>query len=112
MSKPIIHAYSKYSREAVILLGKLIRSARKERKLTAQEVADRAGISRGLLQRIEKGVLKCEIGAVFEVAAILGIKLFDADPNTLTKHIRQIEEKLTLLPKSIRKIKKEVDDDF
>lgn len=112
MSKPVIRAYSKYSRDAAILLGGLIRSARKERKLTAQEVADRAGISRGLLQRIEKGALKCEIGAVFEVAAILSITLFDAGPNALTKHIRQVQEKLTLLPKSIRKIKKEVDDDF
>jgi transcriptional regulator with XRE-family HTH domain len=112
MTKLIIRAYSKYSRDAAILLGELIRAARKERKWTAQEVADRAGISRGLVQRIEKGVPKCEIGAVFEVAAILGIKLFDADSGVLTKYIRQIEEKLTLLPKSIRKIKKEVDDDF
>ena len=32
--------------------------------ITAQELADRAGISRGMLQRIEKGNLKCEIGAV------------------------------------------------
>jgi transcriptional regulator with XRE-family HTH domain len=61
------------------LLGALIREARNERKLTAQELADRAGISRGLLQRIEKGNLKCEIGAVFEVATIVGVKLFDAD---------------------------------
>ena len=83
-----------------------------ERKLTAQEVADRASISRGLLQRIEKGDLKCEIGAVFEVAAIVGVKLFDADETSLTKHIRQTEDKLTLLPKSVRKKTKAVDDDF
>jgi ribosome-binding protein aMBF1 (putative translation factor) len=64
------------------LLGALIREARNERKLTAQELADRAGISRGLLQRIEKGNLKCEIGAVFEAATIVGIKLFEADGST------------------------------
>jgi transcriptional regulator with XRE-family HTH domain len=112
MPKSIIRSYSHYNRDAVALLGKLIRSVRKERKLTVQEVADRSAISRGLLQRIEKGDLKCEIGAVFEVATLLGIQLFHADSATLHKYIRQIDEKLTLLPRSIRKIKREVDNDF
>lgn len=103
MPKSVTRTYSRYSREAVTLLAGLIRSARKERKLTAQEVAERAGISRGMLQRIEKGNLKCEVGAMFEVAGIVGVKLFDADETTLTKHIRQTEEKLALLPKSVRK---------
>lgn len=112
MPKSITRTYSRYARDAVALLGGLIRSARKQRKLTTQEVAERAGISRGLLQRIEKGNLKCEIGAVFEVATIVGVKLFDADETTLTRHIRQTEEKLALLPKSVRKTTKAVDDDF
>ena len=112
MPKSIIRTYSRYSREAAALLGSLIREARHERKLTAQELADRAGISRGLLQRIEKGNLKCEIGAVFEVATIVGVKLFDADESTLTKYLRQTTEKLTLLPKSVRKKSKVVRDDF
>lgn len=112
MPKSITRAYSRYCRDAVALLGGLIRSARKERKFTAQEVAERAGISRGLLQRIEKGDLKCEIGAVFEVAAIVGVTLFDADDTTLNRYIRHTEEKLALLPKSVRKTKKAVDDDF
>ena len=112
MPKSIKRTYSRYTLEASTLLGGLIRTARIERKLTAQELADRAGISRGLLQRIEKGDLKCEIGAVFEVATIIGIKLFDADETRLTKHLRQTEDKLTLLPKSIRKKSKVVRDDF
>ena len=112
MPKSITRTYSRYSREASSLLGGLIRAARKERKFTAQELADRAGISRGLLQRIEKGDLKCEIGAVFEVATIVGVKLFDADEATLTKHIRQTDDKLALLPKSVRKKSKVVRDEF
>jgi transcriptional regulator with XRE-family HTH domain len=90
----------------------MIREARKERKLTAQELADRAGISRGMLQRIEKGDLKCEIGAVFEVATIVGVKLFDADEDTIVKHLHQTRDKLALLPKSVRKKVKTVRDDF
>lgn len=112
MPKSITRTYSRYSRDAVALLGGLIRSARKERKLTTQEVAERAGISRGLLQRIEKGDLKCTIGAMFEVASIVGVKLFDADDSTLTRHIRQTDDKLALLPKSVRKTTRPVDDDF
>ena len=112
MPKSITRAYSRYTQTASALLGGLIRVARIKRKYTAQEVADRAGISRGLLQRIEKGNLKCEIGMVFEVAAIVGVKLFDADQSTLTKHLHRTEEKLELLPKSVRNKSKAVRDDF
>ena len=112
MAKSVKRTYSRYTRQASILLGGLIRAARIERKLTAQELADRAGISRGLLQRIEKGDLKCEIGAVFEVATLVGIKLLDADEASLTKHLRQTEDKLALLPKSVRKKPRIVRDDF
>ncbi len=77
-----------------------------------QEVADRASISRGLLQRIEKGDLKCEIGAVFEVAIIVGVRLFEADERTLSKHLSQTKDKLVLLPKSVRRKSRAVHDDF
>jgi len=110
--KPNTQPYSRYSSDAVKLMGGLIRVARKERKLTTQNIAERAGISRGLVQRIEKGDMKCSIGAVFEVAAILGVKLFDAEETTLSRHIRHNEDRLTLLPKSIRHKTRVIDDDF
>jgi len=104
--------YSQYSTSAVSLIGRLIRVERLHKKMTTIELAERAGISRGLLQRIEKGDPKCNIGAVFEVATIVGIKLFDADKISMQKHINQLEEKLTLLPKSIRNTRNELKDDF
>ena len=112
ISKTTIQPYSRYSADAVRLIGSLIKVARKARGLTVQNVSERAGISRGLLQRIEKGGMKCSIGAVFEVAAILGVKLFDADQTALSKHIRQNEDMLTLMPKSIRKKTRVANDDF
>lgn len=112
MPKSTKRTYSRYAETASHLLGGLIRAARKERSLTAQEVAERAGISRSLLQRIEKGALKCEIGAVFEVATIVGVPLFDADDASLRAHIHEVENKLALLPKRIKKTKKAVHDDF
>jgi len=103
---------SNHSRDSIFLLSSLIRVARIERKLSTTEVSERAGISRSLLQRIEKGDPKCNIGAFFEVAIIVGVKLFDADETTLNKHIRQVEDTLILLPKAIHKKKRKVDDDF
>ncbi|MCB0367374.1 MAG: helix-turn-helix transcriptional regulator [Bdellovibrionales bacterium] len=96
----------------MVLLGKLIRAARKERNLGTQEVADRASISRGLLQRIEKGDPKCELGAAFEVAAIVGVRLFDTRSDSLSGELRRADDRLALLPKSSRKKTKVVHDDF
>lgn len=112
MPRSTTRAYSSYCRNAVALLGGMIRAARKERKMTAQNLADRAGISRGLLQRIESGNPRCELGVAFEVAAIVGIRLFNADENTLARQLNQTREMLALLPKSIRKNSRTVRDDF
>jgi len=112
MSKLTNRIYSLYTQDAVQLVACLIRTARIERKIATQEVADRAGISRGLLQRIEKGDLKCGIGAVFEVATIVGVRLFDMEQTTLSKQLKQLDDKLTLLPKSIHKSSSELNDDF
>ncbi|KKO50287.1 XRE family transcriptional regulator [Arsukibacterium sp. MJ3] len=112
MPRSTVRAYSRYTEEALSLLAGLIRAARLEKKLSAQEVADRVGISRGMLSRIEKADPKCEIGATFEVARIVGVSLFDAEPSRLAMQVKQVEEKLALLPKSARKTKKAVIDDF
>jgi transcriptional regulator with XRE-family HTH domain len=91
MPKSVTRSYSRYTKEAITLLSGLIRAARLEHKWSAQEVAERAGISRSMLQRIEKSDLKCEIGAVFEVATIVGVKLCNTEsPHlSLTEHFRQ-----------------------
>ncbi len=112
MSKITLRPYSRYSQKAAALMGKMIRLHRKERKLTAQDLADRASISRATLQKIETGNLHCQIGIVFEVAALVGIKLFDADKSALEVMQERIEDKIALLPKSVRKIKEPVDDEF
>jgi transcriptional regulator with XRE-family HTH domain len=112
MPKSVVRTYSRYTEEALTLLAGLIRASRLEKKMSAQEVADRTGISRGMLARIEKADPKCEIGATFEVARILGVNLFEAEPSRLTMHIKQVKEKLSLLPKSAHKAKKVAIDDF
>lgn len=112
MPKSIDRPHSRYTKEAAQLLGQLIRLGRIEQRLTTQELATRAGISRALLQRIEKGDLNCAIGSVFEAAAIVGVILFDTDKNKLPNLIARNAEILALLPKSVRKSNQGVDDDF
>ena len=104
--------YSRHTREAATLLAKQIQLGRKQRKWNEQELADRAGISRATLQKIEKGDLRVAIGLVFEVAALVGIPLFDQERSSLAAHIARTDDKLALLPSSVRKRRKPVDDEF
>ncbi len=105
--------YSSYTRAAASLLGKQIRLGRKQRKWTEQELAQRAGMSRATLQKIEKGELSVALGLVFEVASLVGMPLFDSGSTGLASHIARIDDKLALLPSAVRKQgKAQVDDDF
>lgn len=112
MAKPAHRSYSRYAREAVELLGLMIRNTRVERGLTVADVAERADISRGLVHRIEKGEMGSSIGVAFELAAIVGLCLFEAEPTTLTRHLSMERDKLTLLPRSVRTGTTKVKDDF
>ncbi len=104
--------YSKYAHDAVILLGEQIKLGRKQRKWTEHNLADRAGISRATLQKIENGEMSCAIGLVFEVATLVGVNLFEQDKLPLSKHIEQTRDKIAVLPKRIQVKTKAVDDDF
>jgi transcriptional regulator with XRE-family HTH domain len=104
--------YPRYGREVVSMLGQLIRINRIERNLSVAELAERVGASRDLMQRIEQGDPRCGIGIVFEAAAIVGVPLFEEDRGRLTMRLAEQEEKLRLLPKSIRRTRTAVKDDF
>ena len=112
MAKTGNKSYSRYAREAAELFGLMIHNARIERELTVAEIAERAGVSRGLVHRIEKGEMGSSIGAAFEVAAIVGLRLFEAEPTTLTRHLSAERHKLTLLPETVRPAATEVKDEF
>lgn len=112
MARKSTRSYSRYTRQALSLLGMLVRAGRTERKMTAQELADRAGISRDMLYRIEKGDPRCELGAALEVAAIAGVTLFEPELAGLQARGRETAGRLALLPKSVRKQAGEVKDDF
>jgi len=104
--------YSPYTRDALQLFGQLIREARIVKKLSTSELAERIGISRALLQRIEKGNPGCSIGVVFEAAAICGVPLFELDQRALARSLAHQSTRLALLPQSLRVSKLVVKDAF
>ena len=112
MAKKENRTYSRYTDEALKLLAGRIKATRLERSIAIQDLAERAGVSRDLLYRIERADPACGIGVVFEIAALLGLALFQSDYDDLIVKNKMVEDKLALLPSRARSTKVEVDDDF
>jgi len=55
-------------------VGEHLRLARLRRRLSAQQVADRAGISRSTLQSLEKGSSSTSTGNLLQVLVVLGLE--------------------------------------
>lgn len=104
--------YSRYAQEAVLLMGEQIKLGRKQRRWTEQDLAARAGISRGTLQKIEKGDPGCALGLVFEAAVLVGMELFEQEGPPLSRLAERTRDHLALLPRRIRPATRVVDDDF
>ncbi len=107
-----LRTYSRLTGEALTLLGKQIRLARKLRRMSEIELAGRSGMARSTLQKIEQGDPSVEIGLVFEAATLAGVRLFDPKASSLAPQVERLDDKLALLPKSIRVKRREVKDDF
>ena len=112
MVKPLSRPFSQYSLDALALLGQLVREARNAKAMTTTDLASRAGISRSLLQRIERGDPGCSIGVVFEVATICGVSLFEQEKRQLSSALSRHGEKMALLHKAVRPGFVGVKDDF
>ena len=75
-------------------VGENIKLARKRRKLTTTQVAERAGIDRTTLYYIEKGNARVSIGAYFNVLRVLGLQddfLKLASDDVLGKKLQDLE---------------------
>jgi transcriptional regulator with XRE-family HTH domain len=105
-------SYARYTIAAVELLGTLVQLERKSRRMTAMEMAERLGVDRGTLQRLEQGDPKVELGLAFEACAILGIPLFEEDSQSLTVRLDEAGKRLALLPNRVRSRQLRVSDDF
>lgn len=59
--------------KTMAMLGENIKLARLRRKLTAEQVAERAGISRRTLVSVEKGLPSVAMGIYVQVLFVLGL---------------------------------------
>ena len=105
-------SYSRYALAAIQHLGQLVRLKRIERRITGEEFADRLGVARGTVQRLERGDPKVALGIAFEACTLLGIPLFEQERGRLTGRISDTAERLALLPKAARARGAKIDDDF
>ena len=89
------------SRNSILLLpknkkllqavGENIKLARLRRKLTMDQVSERAGISRPTLSSLEKGSPSISLGIIFQVLLVLGMEkdiLLLADDDVLGRKIQ------------------------
>lgn len=105
-------AYTEYAKDAALLLGEQIKLHRKRLKWSEAALAERAGISRATLQKIERGDMGCAVGLYFEAAALVGLPLFDLGATSMAASISQMQDKIALLPQRIKQKNREVKDDF
>ncbi|MDZ7281304.1 helix-turn-helix domain-containing protein [Sphingomonas sanguinis] len=105
-------SYARYTIAAVELLGLLVQVERKSRRMTAQDMADRLGVDRSTLHRLEQGDPKVELGLAFEACAILGIPLFEEDAQGVSMRLDEAGKRLALLPRRVRPKPLRISDDF
>ena len=106
------HSYAAAALDAAEVLGLEIARARRERRWTAWELAERAGVSLGTLRNVERGEPTVAIGTVFDIAVLVGLRLFDVDRAELPSLVTLAQDRLTLVPSRVRASAGPVDDDF
>lgn len=97
--------------EAALLLGKHIRLARRERRWTLKELADRIGVTHVTMRKVERGDLTVGLGVAFEAATVVGVPLFHADASRRSLELNRVDDRLALLPQTVRR-PLVIDDDF
>lgn len=94
--------HSPYAVQAAQLLGAQIRLARRERRWSQQELAERAGITVRTIYKIEHGEMGVRLGSAFEVAALVGVALFYTEPSRLAAELDRVRARSALLPRPTR----------
>lgn len=100
------------ARAALAHFATLLRVRRKERDLTIEDLAERLGISIPTARKLLDGSPQVSIGTYFEAAHLLGVPLFDPDPQRFAATAARTAEIDALLPQRIRTSKGEIDDNF
>ncbi|HTR89339.1 MAG TPA: helix-turn-helix transcriptional regulator [Solirubrobacteraceae bacterium] len=95
--------YSPYAAEAALLLGAQIRLARRERRWSQQELAERIGVTARTVSKIEHGELSVSLGGAFEAAALLGVGLLGVERSRLGDELDRVRARGALLSRPSRR---------
>lgn len=103
-------------RESLKEVGGLIACARKEKRWTQEELAQRIGINRMTVVRIEKGAPEVAIGWYFTAAWLLGLQILTWQAMGAGRSDTVVGDLLAKLKKSlpgtVRRRGKTIDNDF
>lgn len=99
------------TRDALATLGMLVAQGRRRRGWTAEQLAERAGVSAKTLRKVERGDSTVAVGTAIEAAALVGVPLF-GDPDRLGEIRAREADRLAVLPERIHPTDEDVDDDF
>ncbi len=105
------HSLSPTSVEALGILGSSIRAGRLRRRWTIDELAERVGVSRPTMIKVERGDPGVAAGTMFEAATLVGVALFGVSDDERSRYGLLKRAELALLPASARRTRA-VDDDF
>ncbi len=105
--KPV--SYSPVARETARVLGARVRAARLERRWTLEELAERVGVTRMTMAKVERGDLSIRMGTVLEATALLGVSLLGDGDGRQTEG--QLRDRLAALPQRARRPRR-LDDEF
>jgi transcriptional regulator with XRE-family HTH domain len=106
------HRYAAATLEATKALGLEIARSRRQRRWTAADLAERAGVSLVTLRKVERGDPTVAIGTVFDIAVLLGVPLFNVDRGALSGLVTRAQERLAVLPARVRQSAGPVHDAF
>jgi transcriptional regulator with XRE-family HTH domain len=104
--------YSRETIEAAQLLGAQVALARRERRWSARELAERAGITQTTLRKVERGDPTVTLGVAFEVATLVGVPLFHEDQTRLSLDLDRTRGRVAVLPQRVRIPTDGAKDDF
>ena len=97
--------------EAAKLLGSRVQLARKRRRWTITQLAERTGVSQTTVRKVERGDPSVALGTAFEAATLVGVVLFHPDQARRQLESARTAELLAVLPASVR-LPNGLDDDF
>ena len=103
---------SRTTMDALEVLGLEIARQRRVRGWMVTELAERTGVTRDTIRKIERGASTVAVGTVFEVAVLVGVPLLGVEDSDYSTLVARSRDRLALLPARVRKPTTEPFDDF